>query len=196
MDFQEVKSFLESDAGKSEDVVSYLQGLNPVTVDKIKTFVDKDKDVKSWFDSERDKHLSKGLETFKTNSLPKLLEEEIKKRYPQKDEKELALEALKAEVEKMKSEKLRESLINSALKEFTDKKLPVSMVDFLITDNEETTKTNLTKFEELFSAEIKKILAEKGLEDNYVPPKNNDTKTNKTSGNDVFDIINKTKSRK
>lgn len=132
MTFENVKEFLESEAGKASEVTAYLQGLNPLTVARVQEYIDKTPEGKSWVDSVRDKHLQKGLETWKTNNLESLLNDEIKKRFPQKDEKELEVEKLRAEIEKMKHEKQRESLTNKAIKIATEKSLPIELVDFLL----------------------------------------------------------------
>lgn len=73
-------------------------------------------DFKSYFNSEKDKHLQKGIETFKTNNLQKLVDEEYKKKYPLKDPKEIEIENMKSEIKKMKFDGLKKELINNTLK--------------------------------------------------------------------------------
>lgn len=176
MTFEEVKEFLESEAGKASEVTAYLQGLNPLTVARVQEYIDKTPEGKSWADSVKDKHLQKGLETWKTNNLESLLNEEIKKRFPEKDEKELEVEKLRAEIEKMKHEKQRESLTNKAIKIATEKSLPIELVDFFIGADEQTTVSNVKVFEDTFSQYVQKTVEQRLKGDGYVPPKDNDGK--------------------
>ncbi|AFV05395.1 DUF4355 domain-containing protein [Dehalobacter sp. CF] len=176
MTFENVKEFLESEAGKASEVTAYLQGLNPLTVARVQEYIDKTPEGKSWVDSVRDKHLQKGLETWKTNNLESLLNDEIKKRFPQKDEKELEVEKLRAEIEKMKHEKQRESLTNKAIKIATEKSLPIELVDFFIGADEQTTVSNVKVFEDTFSQYVQKTVEQRLKGDGYVPPKDNDGK--------------------
>ncbi len=176
MTFEEVKEFLQSEAGKASEVTAYLQGLIPLTVARVQEYIDKTPEGKSWVDSVRDKHLQKGLETWKTNNLESLLNDEIKKRFPEKDEKELEVEKLRAEIEKMKHEKQRESLTNKAIKIATEKSLPIELVDFFIGADEQTTVSNVKVFEDTFSHYVQKTVEQRLKGDGYVPPKDNDGK--------------------
>ncbi len=189
MTFENVKEFLESEAGKASEVTAYLQGLNPLTVARVQEYIDKTPEGKSWVDSVRDKHLQKGLETWKTNNLESLLNDEIKKRFPQKDEKELEVEKLRAEIEKMKHEKQRESLTNKAIKIATEKSLPIELVDFFIGADEQTTVSNVKVFEDTFSQYVQKTVEQRLKGDGYVPPKDNDGKQGNLESLSMEDYI-------
>jgi hypothetical protein len=128
-----------------------------------------DSDFKSFMDSEKDKHLTKGIETFKTNNLSALVDAEVKKKFPTKDPNELAMENMKAEMEKMKTESSRKDLKTNALKMLSDKKLPTDLVDYFIGADEATTNENLTKFEGILNSSVAAQVAEK-LKGGYVPP--------------------------
>jgi hypothetical protein len=170
MQFEEVKSFIEENK-ETEEVKSYLQELNSLTVEGMKGFIESDENAKSWLDSVKDKHLSKGLETWKTNNLEKMIDEEIKKRFPEKDEKDIEVEKLRAEVEKMKSEKQREVLTNKAIKIANEKHLPINLVDFFIGENEEGTEQNLSVLESVFSQSVQREVEKRLKGDGYIPPK-------------------------
>jgi len=133
-----------------------------------------DADFKSYMDSEKDKHLTKGIETFKTNNLSALIDIEVKKKYPTKDPNELAMENMKAEMEKMKTESARKDLKTNAMKQLSDKKLPTDLVDYFIGADEATTTENLTKFETMFNAGVTSSVAEK-LKGGYIPPEGKGT---------------------
>lgn len=170
MDLQEVKNFI-NDNKESEEVKVYLQGLNKVSVEGIEKYVTEDEDAKKWFDSIKDKHFNKALETWKSNNLSKLIDDEVKKRFPAKDEKEIEVENLKSEIEKMKQEKLHEILTNKAVKIASDKNLPLSLVDFFIAKDEDSTVSNLKVLEESFNKEVQKAVEKRLKSEGYNPPK-------------------------
>lgn len=172
MDLNAVKQFIEQNQG-NDDVKAYLQGLNPLTVDGVQKYLTENQDAKKWFDSERDKHFSKGLETWKTNNLSKLIDDEVKKRFPDKDPKDAELEKIKVQLAQMEAEKVREKLTNVAIKTATEKKIPVSVVDFLIGEDEDSTFKNLAKFEEIMNPYVQEAVEERMKKGAYTPPKNN-----------------------
>lgn len=173
MTFDEVKQFLESEAGKASEVTAYLQGLNPLTVARMQEFIEKTPEAKSWLDSVKDKHLQKGLETWKTNNLESLIDAEVKKKFPQKDEKEIELDKLRAEIDQMKQEKLKESLTNKAMKMASEKNLPIELVGFFIGRDEQETTDNLKVLEDIYNSSVQKTLELRLKGEGYVPPKDN-----------------------
>ncbi len=178
MTLDDIKKYFEENKDK-EEVKAFVAGLNPVTLDRVQALAANDKDLISWLDSEKDKHLNKGLESWKSNNLESLLDAEVKKRFPDKDPKDVELEKIKAELAKMQTEKARESLTNKAIKLINEKKLPLELVDYVIaTDNdEEKTIANLTKLEEIFNSKISEVVEQKIKGGAYVPPADNPKKT-------------------
>ena len=169
MTLQELKTFLESADGKTEEVTAYLRGLFPADLKAAQAFADT-AEGKSWLDSVKDKHLQKGLETWKANNLETLLEAEVKKRFPEKDPKEIEVEKLKSEITTMKTEKQREALQNKAMRLAGEKGLPLELVSFFVGENEETTQQNLGKLEEIFASAVQKSLETRLKTDSYTPP--------------------------
>jgi hypothetical protein len=169
MNFEEVKAFLESKEGKTKEVTAYLQGLVPVTVAVVESFVDTP-EGKSWLDSAKDKHLQKGLETWKANNLDNLLDAEIKKRFPEKDPKDVEMEKLKNEIEIMKSSKEKEALTNKAMKLASEKGLPLDLVGFFIGADEDSTNKNLKALEDTYNSSVQKGLEARLKTDGYTPP--------------------------
>ena len=169
MTLQELKTFLESADGKTEEVTAYLRGLFPVDLKAAQAFAET-AEGKSWLDSVKDKHLQKGLETWKANNLEPLLEAEIKKRFPEKDAKEIEMEKLKSEITTMKTEKQREALQNKAMRLAGEKGLPLELVSFFVGENEEATQQNLGKLEETFASAVQKSLEARLKTDSYTPP--------------------------
>lgn len=170
MNLEEVKQFIESNK-ETEEVKNYLQGF--ISVEGVQQFLQDNKDAKSWFDSTVDKRTTKSIETWKTNHLEQLIDEEVKKRFPEKDAKDIELEKLKVEVEKMQREKQREILTNQAMKVASDKKLPLKLVDYFIGSDEETTKNNLEVLESVFQSSVQAVVEQRLKGDGYAPPNNN-----------------------
>lgn len=169
MTLQELKSFLESTDGKTEEITSYLRGLFPVTLKEAQALAET-AEGKSWLDSMKDKHLQKGLETWKANNLETLLDTEIKKRFPEKEPKDIEVEKLKSEITTMRTEKQREALQNKALQLAGEKGLPLELVSFFVGENEEATQKNMGKLEETFASAVQKSLEARLKTDSYTPP--------------------------
>lgn len=187
MDLQKVKEFIEANK-ESDEVKEYLQGfVKEPSVDEILSKFESDEILMKWLESEKDKHFTKGLETFKSKTMPKIIEEELKKRTSGKDEKDLQLDSLKAEIEKIKRDKLRESLKNEAFKFATENKLPADLIDYFITvqseddeegtQSKESTLSNLSKLKEVWTNHLQEQVSER-MKSNGFTPKDGDGKPN------------------
>lgn len=189
MILEEVKQFLESEDGKSEEVSKVLSSYVPITKEKLQEYAETVPDGKAWIDSVKDKHLQKGLETWKSNHLETFITDEIKKRFPEKSEQELEVERLKSEIGKMKLEKERESLTNKTMQIANERNLPIELAGFFIGENEEITLQNLKTFEGVFQGAVQKALEERLKSNGYTPPKANSnlvTDLEKMSMNDYI----------
>lgn len=161
----------------TSDFAKSLQA-SALTLDAFKNKITSDKDFSSFLDSEKDKHYSKALETWKTNNLQKLIDQEVKKRYPDKSEKDIELENLRREFEELKNAKVREELTNKALKIASEKKLPSDLITFFIGQDEESTIKNLESLETVFTKQLETVVTERLNGNSYVPPSGNGEITN------------------
>lgn len=152
MNLEDVKKFL-SENKEQEDVKAYLGELSAVSFDKVKGYLETE-EGKKLLQPKLDSYFTKGLETWKQNNLEKIIEEEVRKRNPQKTPEQLELEKLRKEIEDERKARNRETLVNKALKVADEKALPKGIIDFFIADDEENTLTNLTKLEEEYSKAI------------------------------------------
>jgi hypothetical protein len=171
MVLEEVKQFLESEEGRTEEVGKLLSSYVPITKEKMQEYVEKEPDAKAWIDSVKDKHLQKGLETWKSNHLETMINDEIKKRFPEKSEQELEVERLKSEINKMKLEKEKETLTNKTMQIASERNLPIELAGFFIGESEESTLKNLTVLESAFQGSVQKALEERLKTNGYTPPK-------------------------
>ncbi len=177
MELKDVQQFL-SENKDSNDVKGLIQGL--LGVDDIQNLLQTNKDFTSWFDSEKDKHHNKALDTYKQKTLPKLIEEEIARRNPNnKSPEALEVEKALAEIKQWKTRTIRESVRNEALKFATEHKLPSDVIDYFITlDNEdddegtkskEATMSNLTKLKDTWSSHLQTVVNEQLKGSGYTP---------------------------
>lgn len=165
--------------GKAEPVKALVN--SGLTLDAFKSKLESDSNFKSFMDSEKDKHSKKSFETWKANNLQKLIDDKANEKYlelhPEDKPKDPIMIQLleenkqnKVKLEQMEKEKLRETLVNKALKVATEKKLPLELIDFIIGDDEVTTMTNLEKVANIFSTHDIALKAEILKDNTYVPP--------------------------
>lgn len=152
MNLEEVKKFFEENK-EDEAVKGYLEELQTVSADKVEGFL-KTYEGKKLLQPILDKNFNKGLETWKTNNLEKLIDDEVKKRNPGQTPEQLEIEKLKKQIEDEKSARTREALVNKALKVSKEKNLPDGIVDFFIGPDEETTLSNLDHLETVFNKAV------------------------------------------
>jgi hypothetical protein len=160
LNLEQVQEFLEANKENGE-VKGYLGKLSTPSIEGVKGFLESNDEGKKLFQSLSDAKVTQGIESFKKNNLSKLIDEEVKKRFPEKDEKDIELENIKAELAKMQSEKTRESLTNKAIKFANEQKLPLDLVDYFIGEDEEKTTGNLTKLKEVFDNHLQLLVDEK-----------------------------------
>lgn len=184
MTLEDVKNYLEENQANNE-VKAYLQGL--VNVEGVQTFLNQNEDGKRWLDSEKDKHLNKGLDTWKANNLQKELDKKIHELYPEETSEKKQLRELNAKIETMELEKQREVFKNKALTIAADKKLPINkIVDLFISDNEEGTVANIGRFEEIFGTSVQSAVEERLKSNGYTPPNNGGQNTQPQNLNDAL----------
>lgn len=158
--FDEVKSYFETNRD-TDDVKNYVGGF--MTPDRINSFLESE-DGKKLIQPKLDAYATKAQkshdEKFKKNDLPILIEEEIKKRYPEKDSKDLRIEKLEREQAQSKKDNAREKNYNKAIKLATDKNIPADLLDYFVTDDETATNDNLAKLIDAMSKHDEAIKTE------------------------------------
>ena len=150
---QEIVDYIKANES-NEDVKKFVQGLNPINLDSVKTFVGTDKDAKSWFDKEKDLHSNKVTDTFKKNDLPKLLSDKIKELYPEADPRDLRIKELEDKYNQKEAAEKRQIRMNKGIMHADSKKLPKELVEYLLGDSEESTIANIDKIESVFNPYI------------------------------------------
>ena len=149
-----------------------------ITLEQFKNALENNTDCKGYFDSLCDKtvntRLNKGIESWKEKKLNDLIETEINKRYPQKTEAELKFEEQQKQLEQVQAEKQQLQLQIKYHDLMAENNLPLEVLDFVASDNIQSTIDNINRFkslvEDMVEKRARKIMDEKLGLSNYKPP--------------------------
>ena len=167
MNLEEVKSFFNSEDGKKEDVISYIQGF--ITPDRVNKFMETE-DGKKLIQPKLDQFFTKGLDTWKTNNLQKLIDDALAKANPQETPEQKQIRELTERLNKKEADEKKQTLINKAILKSDEKKLPKELVEYFLGQDEDSTYKNLETLEKVFTTHVNSIVEEK-LKSGYRPPK-------------------------
>jgi hypothetical protein len=155
MELKEVQEFIKSNAEKPE-VQSYIKGF--ITPDGVKAFIDSD-DGQKLIQPKLDQYFTKGLETWKTNNLQKIIDEQVNKvvteKYPKATEDQTRLHKLETDLASETGKRKRAEILMEAISYATAKGLPVEMVKHCVKDDPDSTKAALLEYEQIVTG-IKK----------------------------------------
>ena len=140
-----------------------------LTLEELKNIINENEGFKAWLSSEKDRHFSTSLNTWKENNLSKEVEKEISKRYPAETEEQKKLRDLELKLQAMEQESKMKELKANTMRVINDKQLDSEILDFVLSDNEETTIANIDKFEGLVERLANKRLEEKYKNANTTP---------------------------
>lgn len=145
------------------------------TLDAFKAKLESDKAFKSFIDSEKDTHANKALETWKTNNLPTLINDEVlkatgKKKTPEQlkiEELERKFNEKEVEAQNLANQsKIKDLLTQSGFD-------PTKTIEFFNTSNVENVEASIGNFksiiDEMVSSGVKKAITD----GNYTPPGEN-----------------------
>lgn len=142
-----------------------------LTLEELKNLIDTNEGFKAWLSSEKDRHFSTSLNTWKENNLGKEVEREITKRYPAETDEQKKLRELELKLQSIEQEaKLKEIKANT-MRIINDKKLDSQILDFVLSDNEETTTSNIEKLESLIDKLVNERIEQKYKSTNNTPSK-------------------------
>lgn len=180
MNKKELLKMIENldDEGSVDEVLSgsdFAKSLlqSGLTLDAFKGKIN-EPEFKSYFDSVKDKHFDKALDTWKTNNLQTIINDEVlkatgKKKSPEQFKiEELEKKMLESESRVQKAEKVAK--YKDVLAE---KKIPMEMIDYFLTDNDETTNTRIDNFKIFVDDIVSTNVKEKIASGSYTPPGEN-----------------------
>ena len=140
-----------------------------LTLEELKNIINENEGFKAWLSSEKDRHFSTSLNTWKENNLSKEVDKEISKRYPEETAEQKKLRDLELKLQAMEQESKMKELKANTMRVINDKQLDSEILDFVLSDNEETTIANIDKFEGLVERLANKRLEEKYKNANTTP---------------------------
>jgi hypothetical protein len=152
MTLAEIQAWLKEHEAEAE-VKNYLAGLTKVTPEGVTAYLSTD-DGKKFIQPTLDAYFSKGLETWKTNNLDKLVNEKYEREHPAEDERDKQIRELTNRLDSADREKARANLRANAITKATSKGLPIEIIDYVIGEDEATTESNLTRFETAFTTAV------------------------------------------
>lgn len=150
----------------TDDYKKFVDGL--FTPERVKAFLDTEAGQKA-MQPYIDKQSAKGLETWKTNNLQGLIDAEIKKRFPDADPKDVKLTEMEAKIAALEKEAARKELLIKAQTIATEKKLPVSLINYFVGDDEKQTTENIGVLEKAFTEALSASVDERLKTGNHVP---------------------------
>lgn len=168
MTLEEIKAWLLANKDNT-DVKTYLGELSTPTVEGVEGFLDTDAG-KKLLQPRLDQNFTKGLNTWKEKNLDTLIAAEVAKRNPSKTPAEIALEELQKKFDDSEKARSHEKLMNQAIKQANDKGLPVDLLEFFVSDDEESTTSNLGKLEETYNKAVQTAVENKFKENGRQVP--------------------------
>ena len=193
MDVKEIKQFIEENKDNAEVVELVNSFKVEPTLEVFKEKVTTDPEFKSFMDSEKDKHHSKALDTWKTNNLDIIVDEKVKTLYPQDDPKDLEMKRLRQEMEDIKNNATRERMTNLALKKANELNIPTELVDFFVASDEDKTLENIERFSKTYTEGIQSTVKAKLEGNGDVVPRSDKFKTTKEEILEIEDGVERKK---
>ena len=134
----------------------------------------KEPEFKSYLDSVKDKHFDKALETWKSNNLQTIINDEVLKATGKKKTPEqLKIEELEKNFNEQKAKAERAEKIAKYKDVLAEKKIPGEMIDYFLTDDDETTNTRIDNFATYVEGMVSSSVKEKMANGSYTPPGEN-----------------------
>lgn len=165
MDFNEIKTYFETNK-ENEEVKNFVGSF--INEDRVNSFLETE-NGKKILQPKMDSFFSKGLETWKTNNLTKIVDDEVKKKTTNETPEQKMIRELQERLDAKEKAEAKANLVNKATKTASEKKLPVELVDFFLGHDEETTNKNLQNFETIFKKHVDEMVNERVKKNGYTP---------------------------
>lgn len=131
-------------------------------------------EFKSYLDSVKDKHFDKALDTWKTNNLQTIINDEVLKATGKKKTPEqLKIEELEKSFNEQKAKAERAEKVSKYKDVLAEKKIPGEMIDYFLTNDDETTNTRIDNFATYVEGIVNSSVKEKIASGSYTPPGEN-----------------------
>lgn len=154
--------------------------VNEITLEDFKKAIADNKEIRGYYASEKDRAVTKGIETFKSNNLQKLIDEELKKKSNEGlSEEAIQLKELQAKFEALEKEKTISELKGKYTKLLVEKGLNAELIDFVFNEDEEIFNSNVDKINSIIESSINAKTNEILNNNEYIPPSNGGSNLNR-----------------
>lgn len=166
---------------------------NGLTLDAFKRKL-KEKEFKTFLETEGGKAFEKQLEKWKKENLEKELEPFIQEKYPDlvTDPTQKKLLELEKELEKERKANARKDLLTEAIKYAGEKKIPSTLVEKFLDEDLEKTKGNLDSFIESINPWVDEKVNKRLGASAWIPGGNGGAGSTKSLGEQLAEEINNT----
>ncbi len=145
-----------------------------LTLDEVKNFVESSDDGKKYLQTYGDKRVTDGIKTWKDKNLQTLINDEVLKATGKKKTPEqIKIEELEKQFNEQKAKAERAETVAKYKDVLAEKKIPMEMIDYFLTDNDETTSTRIDNFSTYVNDMVKNGVKEQISDGNYTPPGEN-----------------------
>lgn len=155
--------------------------VNEIALEDFTKLLQENPTIKGYWTSEKDRAVSKGVNTFKENNLQKLIDEAIKSKSNEgKTPEQIALEEIQAKYEAMEKQMKMKDLESKYKDTLSEKGLDTRLMKFILSENEEDITKNIEFFTDIISSNTNLKVNERLNESSYKPKNNKDLNNNKT----------------
>lgn len=145
--------------------------VNEITLEDFKKAIADNKEIRGYYASEKDRAVTKGIETFKSNNLQKLIDEELKKKSNEGlSEEAIQLKELQAKFEALEKEKTISELKGKCIKLLTEQGLNAELIDFVFNEDEDIFNSNVERINNILQSSINSKTNEILNNNEYIPP--------------------------
>ncbi len=132
--------------------------LNSETVER---YITETEDGKRLLQPKLDQYFNKGLKTWQEKTLPNMLEEEIKKRYPDETPENQKLREMEIKLQELENSRNYEAIKNKAITMANEKQLPLALAEFVITNDADKTADGIEKLSAAFKVAVEAAVKDK-----------------------------------
>jgi hypothetical protein len=145
-----------------------------LTLEEVKNFIEGNQEGKQYLQSYGDKRVTDGIKSWKEKNLQTIINDEVLKATGKKKTPEqLKIEELEKNFNEQKIKAERAEKVAKYKDVLAEKKIPMEMIDYFLTDNEETTNTRIDNFATYVEGMVSSGVKEKIASGSYVPPGDN-----------------------
>ena len=132
-----------------------------MNLEDVKKFLETDKEGIRWINSYIEKKNKEYIDCWKSKNFQKEIDKRIKELYPEEDPKDKEIKELKLEFERIKKQNAKKEVLSKIGKIANEKKLPMQIVELLVSDDLEVTNNNMKVLEDTWSAALKNSISSK-----------------------------------